>query len=259
MLPTERGFAEMSRKTIFCIHGFSGSSADWERLPILSSIDKFNFVNAKVPGHLHYKSELSKSLDLALIDLMSQAESIKSDRFYVMGYSMGGRLALMLANSELASRIDGIILISSGLGGLSESEKLVRKERDSKHAESLLQDPERFWLEWYQQPIFNTIKGLSFDLLGQLIESKSLHDIQDLANVLREFSPAQHDNLLTDRLQRIPLLFLAGTNDIKYVSEGQKLVERHKLSSFVQVDDASHSLLWEQPVATSNAIGDWLQ
>ncbi len=258
----EGNAVKLFERSIFCIHGFGGSATDWERLPLLSassinSLNNFSF--AKIPKHSNYRVDESMGLAKTVVDLCEQFNRIESKEIYLMGYSMGGRLALLMAGSRLLPKLSGIILISSGLGRLSDSERALRRKRDLLHAKALIEDPLSFWQSWYEEPIFCSTKSLAANDFDSLISQKLRHNSMELAKALQEFSPANHGDLTRSLPSEMPVLFLAGSDDIKYVSEGKKLVERHGLTSFVEIENASHSLLWEQPTATSEAISNWLQ
>jgi len=155
------------------LHGFLGSPEDWENLNLPG---KF----LTLPGH-H-----GRPLDLSLL------EKEIPERTTLIGYSLGGRLAMHFA-WQFPERIERLIILSAN-PGLEEG----REERmawDEKWAGLLeTEGMGRFVKKWYEQPLFSTLDS------GQL-KGREDHDPRVLARVLRELSPAKLPSISKSKLQ----------------------------------------------------------
>lgn len=113
------------------LHGFLGAPADWD--PVIS--------------HLPYPC-------LAL-DLPYQSPlHIDIPRFHLIGYSLGGRIALAYA-AQHPHQIASLTLISTHFGLNTQAEKQQRLLQDTQWAALLESDWDTFIKKWYDQPIFH--------------------------------------------------------------------------------------------------------
>ncbi|HEX2833454.1 MAG TPA: alpha/beta fold hydrolase [Thermoanaerobaculia bacterium] len=151
----------------------------------------------------------------------------------LLGYSMGGRLALQLLERQ---RFAKAIIVSAGLNAPDEG----RRVRDEAWARRFEQDDWSAVIrDWNAQPVFG---GHS------LAREERDYDRGELARQLREWSPAV---LLPPRLEAIetPLLWIAGERDAKYVEIARAAVARLPRAELWICPGAGHRLPWEQPEA----------
>jgi 2-succinyl-6-hydroxy-2,4-cyclohexadiene-1-carboxylate synthase len=127
------------------VHGFLGSPADWaDVLARLSPGIACDCVPLVELG--------CASVDGAARALASRLERSPCD--LIVGYSMGGRIALELAATrpELAPRL---VLLAASLGLDDEAERARRAAEDDARAEEILRDGlDAFVERWYRLPIF---------------------------------------------------------------------------------------------------------
>ena len=141
------------RNSFFLLHGFTGSSSDWLNVFALFDVT-FNIYAIDSVGH--GKSESPQ--DISFYSPESQSNQIKSiiekfkgEKNVLLGYSMGGRLALTFALAY-PEMIDGLILESSSAGIQNTEEKEKRIDRDAKLAEMIMNKPiEEFITSWIMQ------------------------------------------------------------------------------------------------------------
>jgi 2-succinyl-6-hydroxy-2,4-cyclohexadiene-1-carboxylate synthase len=162
----------------------------------------------------------------------------------LLGYSMGGRLALQLLERDVVSNDSGArqesfskaVIISAGLNAPDEP----RRARDEVWAQRF-EAAEWFELmrDWNAQPVFG---GHSMP------RREEDYDRRELARQLREWSPAV---LPPPRLETIetPVLWIAGERDAKYVEIARHAVARLPHAELWICPDAGHRVPWEQPDA----------
>ena len=151
----------------------------------------------------------------------------------LLGYSMGGRLALQLLEQQ---RFRCAIIVSAGLNAPDDE----RRRRDEAWARRFERDDwPSLMRDWNAQPVFG----------GHVVErNEADYDRAELARQLREYSPAV---LPPPRLELIdtPILWIAGERDAKYVDIARTAVRRLPSAELWICPNAGHRVPWEQPEA----------
>jgi 2-succinyl-6-hydroxy-2,4-cyclohexadiene-1-carboxylate synthase len=151
----------------------------------------------------------------------------------LLGYSMGGRLALQLLERD---RFTKAVIVSAGLNAPDE-ERRARDEEWARRFES--EEWTSLMRAWNAQPVFGG---------HELARREADYDRTELARHLREHSPAV---LPPPRLEQIrtPVLWVAGSRDAKYVDIARRAVARFPHAELWICPDAGHRVPWEQTEA----------
>ena len=103
-------------ETVLCLHGFGREAEDFEVfLPLLKGSQRIVAINLLAHGNSVFPKErisrqpLSKTEWCELIAALLQ--SLHTERFHLIGYSMGGRLAMVLAE-QMADKIHSMVLLA---------------------------------------------------------------------------------------------------------------------------------------------------
>jgi len=154
----------------------------------------------------------------------------------LVGYSMGGRLALQALLT--AAPFDRAVIVSAGLN--LEEGREERRERDDAWARRFESDPwEGVMRDWNAQPVFG----------GHVVERfEHDYDRHEVGRQLRENSPGLLSPL-ADRLHEItiPVLWVAGQHDQTYVEIGNRAVTLLPNAELWICPNAGHRVPWEQP------------
>jgi len=127
MLETSRGRFCVLRNDrsgappLLAMHGWLDNAASF--LPMAPGLAHYDLVALDMPGHgrsFHYPSDAEYSLFSTLLDLLAAADALGWSRFSVLGHSMGGAIASLLA-AAAPERIERLFLIEA-LGPLSATE-----------------------------------------------------------------------------------------------------------------------------------------
>ena len=150
----------------------------------------------------------------------------------LLGYSMGGRLALQaLLNGAQYERA---VFISTRVSAAAEGREEWARRFETEDWTTLMRD-------WNAQPLFG----------GHVMPRREDDfDRRELARQLREWSPAALPPA-EPRLHEltIPTLWIAGARDAKYVAEAKRTVELAPNATLEIVDGAAHRVPWERPDA----------
>ncbi len=234
--------------SIALLHGFTQTAACWG--PFADELSTtHSLVAIDLPGHGgsgEVRANLSQTTELV-------ASSI--DRSIVIGYSLGGRVALHLAlgHPQLVERL----VIIGATGGLdSEEERRQRRVADESLADHLEDiGVDAFLDEWLSQPMFASLTAEQ-----SFRELRATNAAAGLASSLRLCGTGTQESLWS-RLGELtmPVLVIAGANDEKFTHLGHRLVESIGTNASIQlIDNAGHSAQLENPEGTAAAITKWL-
>ncbi len=234
--------------SIALLHGFTQTAACWG--PFADELSTtHSLVAIDLPGHGgsgEVRADLSQTTELV-------ASSI--DRSIVIGYSLGGRVALHLAlgHPQLVERL----VIISATGGLdSEEERRQRRVADESLADHLEDiGVDAFLDEWLSQPMFASLTAEQ-----SFRELRATNAAAGLASSLRLCGTGTQESLWS-RLGELtmPVLVIAGANDEKFTHLGHRLVESIGTNASIQlIDNAGHSAQLENPAATAATVTKWL-
>jgi 2-succinyl-6-hydroxy-2,4-cyclohexadiene-1-carboxylate synthase len=174
----------------------------------------------------------------------------------VVGYSLGGRLALRAA-LRAPEHYVGLVTIGATAGIDEDQERAESAAADEKLASWLERTPiEDIVGVWERQPLF---ADQSESLIDAQRPGRLSHDPRDLASLLRTAGQGALDPVWDDlpRLD-LPLLAIAGSRDGRYSEAGRRIAELAPRGSFERVDDAGHAPQLQRPGAVARLLIDFL-
>jgi len=206
---------------VVLLHGFMGRGAAWAdwsaRLATTHQV-----LMPDLPGHgasvgLEDQAYTMPGAAAALLEGLDAAAVARAD---VVGYSMGGRLALYLAVCHPA-RVRSLTLVSASPGLRTAKARAKRRRQDAARAEALQADFAGFVARWYGQPVFD---GLSPQLRAARVALRQDNDPAELARSLQGMGTGAQPPLW-ERLDALAVstAALAGGRDAKYVAMAQAM------------------------------------
>lgn len=224
---------------LYALHGFLGAVSDWD------------FVAGALPECIVHKVDLWKDADKSLnqwaLSFNSAVEPIPGKRLCI-GYSMGARLGLHAVCSR-PDLWDGAVFISGHPGLESSDLKQDRLESDRKWAAKVLADPwPQLLTDWEGQAVFqgtgNTFVRIEADFSREA-----------LSQALLNWSLGMQDCFLaTIKELTIPILWIAGAKDEKFLQLAQRVVLSHPKSKVMIASDAGHRVPWQIPEKFIDAL-----
>lgn len=160
---------------------------------------------------------------------------------HLVGYSLGGRLALRYAMRHPA-RIHSLTLLSTHSGLNSETEKQNRLQADRIWAQKILVLPfPEFLKTWYDQPLFTSLRQ-NPELMKKLISMRQNQRPKDLVEAMLNWSLGRQE-CHQGRLKQFPKPWrlLYGEHDRKYAELYGGLPNAHPIAK------AGHALHIEAP------------
>ena len=172
----------------------------------------------------------------------------------VVGYSMGGRVALHTALAP-GSSIERLVLIGATAGIEDDGERAERCRLDAARADHVEQvGVDRFVEEWLQSPLFATLPDGAAG-----IAHRRRNTAAGLAHSLRTSGTgAQRSRWDEVGDIDVPVLVIAGELDAKFTALGRRLAAAVPDGTFVSIEGAGHAAQTERPGAVATAIADWI-
>ena len=248
------------------LHGFTGSITNWKsHIPIFEK--RFQSIAVDLLGHGSSDSPadpMRYRMERCVGDLISIFEQLGLEQVSLLGYSMGGRVALQMAAAH-PDRVRALVLESAspGLAGLAERQARVTSD------EALVDSIERDGLEafvnrWEQSPLFVSQTRLPASVRAELRAQRLQNNPRGLANSLRGLGTGAQSSLW-DRLReiRVPTLLVAGMLDQKFTVIARAMAGALPVVRLARVPDAGHTVHLEQRevfdklVMEFLEIGDW--
>ncbi len=238
------------------LHGFLGCAEDFAEVrralrPRLAGIA------IDLPGH-------GRSPDPVLdTDFAGGVEQVRRmlrdraiDRCALVGYSMGGRLALALAAAD-PDLVRAVVAIGAHPGLRSPAARDARRRADARHAAALRGGLDAFLDQWYAQPLFTSLANAAgFDAVRA---RRRGGDGEQLARALEVFGTGMQPDLRPGlHAARRPLLLIAGALDDKFSAIGRALASELPSARFAAIGDAGHAVPAEAPGPLAAMVDEFL-
>jgi 2-succinyl-6-hydroxy-2,4-cyclohexadiene-1-carboxylate synthase len=248
---------------ILFLHGFMGNLDEFDEAIKLLGAD-FSYLTLDLPGHgktqvlggdEYYKMEQTAQAIINLLD------KLKISQCFLIGYSMGGRLALYLT-LHFPERFIKVVLESASPGLPTDTERLARIKSDFQIASKLTRiidktDFQIFINNWYNQPIFGNIKNHPqyLQMLESRLENNPLELVKSLQFMGNGYQPSLWEKL---KENKIPLLLLVGKNDEKFVNINTAMSYRCGFSQLRIINQAGHNIHLENTLDFVKNIRDFI-
>lgn len=226
---------------IWAIPGFLGLPSDWDhlRMPNVRGVDLYTF-DWKNLSHwaTQFNQLISKKTDTTNI---------------LMGYSLGGRLALH-ALIDQPRLWKGAIIISAHPGLSNIKERKHRDERDENWAQRFkVEDWQKLMYDWNAQEVF-AHDSFRFE------RQECHYQRKDLVHTLIHGSLA-HQLDLKEQIAAIdiPILWITGEKDDRYCELGRSLEFFSPLSSLKVISESGHRVPWDRPLVFTELVESFLQ
>ncbi|WP_221566505.1 2-succinyl-6-hydroxy-2,4-cyclohexadiene-1-carboxylate synthase [Alkalihalobacillus sp. TS-13] len=247
---------------LLLLHGFTGSGVDW--CPLKKEWgDDFKLIMVDLIGHgntdhpedieQYSMEETAGALDQIMADL-------KIESAYVLGYSLGGRVALSFA-MMYPRRVKHLVLESSSPGLQTAEERNARRHNDERLAKRIEKDGIRTFVDfWEAISLFSTQKDQLSESERKALREKRLHNSEvGLANSLRGMGTGVQRSWW-DRLSdfTIPTTLIVGALDQKFYRIAEDMMQKLPNGKMVVVEEAGHTTHLEQPAQFAKIVEDEL-
>ncbi len=254
----------MAKRVKFVLlHGFSGSPESFHELrrSLTHALGPEFAITLEAPaliGHANEASTLPIStggfeaeVQRLLATLPEGVNDGMNDPIHLVGYSLGGRLALGMALTA-PSRFRSLTLISAHPGLDSNAAREERRQSDEVWANLLeTQGIGPFVEAWQTQALFQTQREVNAEALAEQRRIRLRHDPLALAAALRQLSLSRMSNYAEHLSEfRLPVDWITGEHDLKFTAIAQSMLKRLPHAQHHTAPAVGHNVVLEAP--------DWL-
>lgn len=256
-----KSFGSGRLPVIVFLHGFTGSAETWQ--PIIQSLKgRFKMVAVDLTGH----GKSTKPTEPARYSMEEQASDLEIlfdklglNAFTLVGYSMGGRIALAYT-LRYSERVTKLVLESASPGLRTEQERLERREADRKLSEKIMAEGVREFVSfWENIPLFDSQKRLSIEQRDSILQERLAQEATGLANSLLGVGtgsqPSYWGELSTITM---PVLLITGEIDMKFGNIAREMEKYLQMGDHQIVKGAGHAIHVEKPTLFATMVEKYI-
>ena len=241
------------------LHGFTQSGRSWREL-ISRMPEGWKWVVPDLRGHGDTQTRHGAPCSMAACteDLVMLWDELGIERSHLVGYSMGGRLALHVA-ARRPDRVLSLLTIGAH-AGLDEDARDGRRRGDEALAERIEHDGiEAFVNYWGALPLFAGLERRGPAYVAQVRAERLRNHAAGLACSLRGMGAGVMEPLWNDLVHvSVPSAFVAGQLDHGYVASARRLAATVPNGRSEVVLRAGHAVHQERPDAFARVLASHL-
>lgn len=247
-------------RPLLCLHGFTGDASTWARFA--GRWPGWRIVAVDLLGHGASDAPTDPErygMERAVDDLVALLDAMGIARVTLLGYSMGGRVALHVALFA-PERVEALILEGASPGIDDPADRAARRASDEDLAAFIEREGIVAFVDrWEALPLFATQRNLPAEIAARQREQRLRNRPEGLANSLRGMG-AGAQAPLSGRLGeiRVPTLLIAGALDEKYRGLAHSMAASMPHARAVIVPEAGHAVHLERPDEFARAVGEFL-
>lgn len=251
-------------ESVLLLHGFTQTGASWDgvatELP-----ERYRPLAPDLRGHGSASGAVPVTLDAVLGDIAALTASAASGApweppsprepaFTLVGYSMGGRIALHAALA-MPERIARLVLIGASPGIADDRERAARRDADERLAQEIERGSiEQFARRWTQTPV---LSGQPPTVAAAANADRLRSTPTGLARALRGLGTGTLPSLW-NRLGElaIPVILIAGERDAKFTDLAVRMSAAIAGGELRIVPGAGHAVHLERPTQLAAIIAE---
>lgn len=221
-------------KPIICLHGFSENLSTWELL----ELEDYQLILIDLIGHGESGKPLSSkcySLEIIIKHLNKLIYQLGLKKYSMLGYSMGGRIALAYTLAY-PNEIDRLVLESASYGECDLVNRLKRRKSDLELAKKIRENGIEWFSEyWSSLSIFESQRRLPKSIIDEIVKRRLLNRAHALSNTLLCTGQGKFPCLKNQIFNLpMPVLYISGEYDRKYNQIGNEFTKlnsniKHKI------------------------------
>ena len=236
--------------TIVLLHGFTHTGASWQ--PVIEALgERYRAIAPDIRGHGAASDAEPVSLEAAIGDVAGLVDG----PFTLVGYSMGGRIALHVALALGPDRVERLVLIGASPGVADDGQRRERAAAD----EALANEVERltiaeFATRWADTPV---LAGQPASVRDRVDADRLRNTPEGLARALRGLGTGALPPLW-DRLGELtmPVTLIVGERDAKFRAIAHDMARPIPHATVSIVPATGHAVHLEAPAAVARALGE---
>jgi len=235
---------------IVALHGFAGNMSTWSNF-IQDAKHRYTVISIDLLGHgksdsprnyRRYRPKNSVAYIAAILD------KFQVSRPCWLGYSMGGRIALLAATLNPES-CGCLILEGASPGIKAPNARAERRKRDAALARFIMKQGVRaFSNYWEQQPLFASQRFLPGSTRQRIRKQRLRNNATGLANTLLAANPGAQPSVHKSLSKlKVPVLCVVGEYDNRYRLIAKEMCSKLHCGRVAIIPNAGHAPHIERP------------
>jgi 2-succinyl-6-hydroxy-2,4-cyclohexadiene-1-carboxylate synthase len=238
---------------VVLLHGFTGSTRSMASVA-QGLAGRFRTLSIDLVGHGRSEAPHTAeryAMSRCVEQVAGALDALIAKRAHLLGYSMGGRVALALCAAR-PERVASALLVGASAGIADPDARAARRRADEALAERIERDGVPAFVDaWMAQPLFETQhRRLSAAALTAAREQRTDNRAPGLANALRGMGTGAQEPLHASLASvRVPVCLAVGEEDDKFRALAADLAQRMPTSRIETIPAAGHAAHLENPAA----------
>lgn len=257
--------------TIILLHGFGQQGDSWSIVADALERDGWDVMTPDLPALMCAAGDPFDAVCVGVGKLVRDVLAKTGTRPFLVGYSMGGRIALESALRTLAADsilpIAGVALESSGLGPNDERERKALCRRNEEWAARVREEGVETFMEWWEGlPLFASQRALPDGVRAVLKEGRLRNDAETLALELSGWGQHAQAGKAASLAglnglagKGVAVAYFAGLLDQKYSAFAEEIRAAVPSASVVVFPGVGHNIHLENPEGFVRALERWCE
>lgn len=248
-------------EALLLLHGFTGDNSTWD--PFISSWkERYQVITVDIIGHgkTDCPNEIEQYSIFAVVEQLREIiEKLGLIKVNLLGYSMGGRLALAYY-FKYPQTVNKLILESTSPGLRTEHERTERRIQDEKLGDSIIEyGIESFTNKWENIPLFQSQQALTDSVKQKIRNQRLANNPVGLANSLKGMGTGAQPSYWTEVPKLTNTLLITGDLDQKFVRIANEMTEINEILAHISVNNAGHAIHVEKPEIFDTIVMEFLE
>jgi 2-succinyl-6-hydroxy-2,4-cyclohexadiene-1-carboxylate synthase len=246
---------------LLLLHGFTGDSSTWTPFcPYWASHSKLIIPDIIGHGETESPEDLNRyKMESTAKDLIMLLDLLEIEKIDLLGYSMGGRLALTIA-ILYPERVRKLILESASPGLKTNEERMLRRMKDGELANFINDRGVISFVDYWEAiPLFSTMNSLPNPIKESIREQRLSNNAKGLAKSLIGMGTGSQPSWWEELNQlSCEVLLLTGDRDEKFCKIAESMLEDMKKASWIVINNCGHAIHVEQKEKFGTIVSDFL-
>jgi 2-succinyl-6-hydroxy-2,4-cyclohexadiene-1-carboxylate synthase len=229
------------------LHGFTHTGRSWDGV-VAALGERYRPLAPDIRGH----GSASTKRPVTLAKVLEDLDSLEPTRFTLLGYSMGGRVALHYATTR-PERVERLVLIGASPGIADPPLREARRRADERLAAQIeRQSIEEFARRWAMIP---ALAGQPDEVARRAHADRLSNTPAGLARALKGLGTGALPPLW-HRLSELgmPVALVVGERDEKFLAIAKEMARAIPDVELYLVADAGHAVHLERPQAIAELL-----
>lgn len=250
-----------SGSPLLLLHGFTGDHSTWTDF-VQSMQDDYTLLSLDLLGHGKANAPVDPTryeIKQMANDLAAILDKLKLEKVHVLGYSMGGRVALSFA-VLFPEKVKSLILESASPGLDSAKEREARIQQDERLAQMIEEKGMKEFVDYWQDiPLFATQKHLPATRQEEIRKQRLQQNPVGLAGSLRGMGTGQQPSWWPYlNAVRMPVQLICGERDVKFCQIAKDMAKVMSNAKIAKVLGVGHAIHVEDPKRFDTIVREFL-